>query len=201
MAKINTKLAYFSFFMFIVGIVCTVLVWDIQSKLSNKCIDTKVQNGLNFLLALSVMMVVVPIVQIVCYWGCGCKQDDLPYTGLTLVILLTLAVTSWVVYSGLKGDCDLDYGKNVVGIIGGISTGILVLYGGYKGYQAYGGKYGGKKKSGAAAIPSVPSSDPSSDLSSNPSSDPSSDFLPELGKHQEFERKSQSDILDDPSPL
>ena len=100
----NPKLATFSFFLFIAGVVLTVLTVDAQKKLSISCANSEVQNGLNFLLMLSVIMMTIPIMQLFCHWACGCPQNDLPYKGLVIFISILMIVGSSIVINGLNKD-------------------------------------------------------------------------------------------------
>ena len=100
----NPKLATFSVFLCIVGVVLTVLTVDAQQKLSTSCVNSNVQNGLNFLLMLSVGMLTIPIMQLFCHWGCECPQNDLPYKGVVIFISILMIAGSSMVISGLNKD-------------------------------------------------------------------------------------------------
>lgn len=97
----NSVLATFSFFVFLVGVILTYLTIDQQSKLPPRCTSTKVNIGLNTILMLSVMMVILPIVQIWCYWGCKCPQTNLWYKWIVVAILTLLTGAASTVISDL----------------------------------------------------------------------------------------------------
>lgn len=100
----NPKLSTFSFLLFITGAILTILTVDAQKKLSTSCANSKVQNGLNFLLMLSVIIMTIPIMQLFCHWGCGCPQKDLPYRGISIFISILMIAGSSVVINGLNTD-------------------------------------------------------------------------------------------------
>jgi hypothetical protein len=104
----NSLLAVFSFSMFMMGLILSVLTYDAQQKLSTECVNHRVQIGLNFMLMLSVMMVVLPLMQLFCHWHCGCPQYDIPYVTISMMILVVMGTTSMTVWSGLKGKCNAD---------------------------------------------------------------------------------------------
>ena len=118
----NTLLAIFSFCLFMMGLIMSVLTYDAQQKLGLKCVDHKVQVGLNLLLMLSVMMVMMPLMLLFCHWHCGCPQYDLPYIQMTIFILLSMGVTSLSVYTGLKKECAASNAKTFT-----LATAILTL--------------------------------------------------------------------------
>ena len=104
---INPKLAYFSFFIFLVGVVLTYLINLTHGNLSDKCVSNQVQTGMNILLMLSVMMAIIPLIQIACHWGCGCSQSYISYVWIIIIIISTLIISvASVVLNGLTGDCD-----------------------------------------------------------------------------------------------
>ena len=109
---INPNLAYFSFFVFLVGVVLTYLINLTHGNISDKCVSNQVQTGMNILLMLSVMMTVIPLIQIVCHWGCGCSQSYISYVWIILIIIsILIIVVASVVLNGLTGDCE-DKGVN-----------------------------------------------------------------------------------------
>jgi len=99
-------LATFSFVLFVVGMVLTYLTIDQQSKLSNQCVSTKVQTGFNIILMLSVMMMVIPLIQLGCHWGCGCPQNNLWYRWIIIIICVLFISTGGVVWNGLDNDAN-----------------------------------------------------------------------------------------------
>lgn len=125
----NPKLATFSFFLFIAGTVLTILAVDAQQKLSSSCVNSNVQNGLNFLLMLSVVMMTIPIMQLFCHWGCGCPQTDLPYKGVVIFISILMIAGSSIVINGLnknKNTCTSS-GSNTKGYAIGVLTFNVIL--------------------------------------------------------------------------
>ena len=118
----NIKLTYFSTFIFMVGIVLTVLTVDQHSKISNKCVSKTVQLGFNVLLMLSVMMMVIPLVQVFCHWGCGCPQTNLNYKWIIVSLAVLLIASSSVVLNGLNSDktCETKNAKSFM-------TGIIIV--------------------------------------------------------------------------
>lgn len=125
----NPTLATFSFFLFIAGTVLTVLTVDAQKKLSTSCINSKVQNGLNFLLMLSVIMMTVPIMQLFCHLSCRCPQEDLPYKGVVIFISILMIAGSSMVISGLNNDKNTctSSGHNTNGYAIGVITFNVIL--------------------------------------------------------------------------
>ena len=102
----NPISATFSFFLFITGAVLTVLTVDAQKKLSISCTDSNIQNGLNFLLMLSVIIMTIPIMELVCYSGCGCPQIDIPYKGIVIIVSILMIIGSSMVINGLNKNKD-----------------------------------------------------------------------------------------------
>ena len=121
----NPKLATFSFFVFMIGMILTYLTYSQHAKLSGKCVSKEVQTGMNALLVLSTMMMVIPFVQLVCHWGCDCPQNDLWYRGIVLSLAVLLLITASIVLNGLKGDCDTKSVKSFM--IGLIATGSVII--------------------------------------------------------------------------
>ena len=121
----NPKLATFSFFIFMIGMILTYLTYSQHAKLSGKCVSKEVQTGMNVLLLLSTMMMVIPFVQLVCHWGCDCPQNDLWYRGIVLSLAVLLLITASIVLNGLKGDCDTKSVKSFM--IGLIATGSVII--------------------------------------------------------------------------
>jgi hypothetical protein len=121
----NPELATFSFFMFFIGTILTVLTYSQHEKLSLKCVNKLVQGGMNTLIILSTMIMVVPIVQLVCYWGCNHPQKDLWYRGIIISISTLIIITGSVVLSGLKCDCDTKSVKDF--IISLIVAGFIII--------------------------------------------------------------------------
>ena len=121
----NPKLATFSFFVFMIGMILTYLTYSQHAKLSGKCVSKEVQTGMNVLLVLSTMMMVIPFVQLVCHWGCDCPQNDLWYRGIVLSLAVLLLITASIVLNGLKGDCDTKSVKSFM--IGLIATGSVII--------------------------------------------------------------------------
>lgn len=100
----NPKLATFSFFIFMCGIILLVLIIDAQKKLSSICVNSSVNNGLNLLLMLSVMMTCVPILQTICYSSCECDAGHLPYKPIMITISILMIVATSMVINGLNKD-------------------------------------------------------------------------------------------------
>lgn len=122
----NSKLATFSFFVFVVGMILTYLTYSQHAKLSNKCVSKQVQTGMNVLLVLSTMMMVIPLVQLACHWGCSCPQNDLWYKWIVVSICIMMVITGSIVLNGLKGDCDTKSVKDFM--IGLITTGSIIVF-------------------------------------------------------------------------
>lgn len=109
----NSLSATFSFFTFIFGVILTYLTIDQQSKISINCTSTKVQTGLNIILMLSIMMVIIPLVQLYCHYGCGQPQTDIKYEWIIISILTLLTVAGGTVWNGLDNEenCGLSSAK------------------------------------------------------------------------------------------
>lgn len=108
-----------------IGMILTYLTYSQHAKLSGKCTSKQVQTGMNVLLVLSTMMMVIPFVQLVCYRGCDCPQNDLWYRGIVVSIGLLLLVTASIVLNGLKDNCDTQSVKSIM--IGLIVTGVVII--------------------------------------------------------------------------
>ena len=103
--------ATFSFSIFVFGVIMTYLTADQQSKLPDTCNLTTVQLGLNLILMLSIMMMIIPLIQLYCNEVCGCTQTNLGigYRWIVLSILSLLIAASGTVLSGLTdASCKLD---------------------------------------------------------------------------------------------
>jgi cytochrome bd-type quinol oxidase subunit 2 len=123
----NPTLATFSFVIFVTGMILTYLTASQQAKLSDKCVSNSVQGGMNLLLMMSVMMMVIPIIQLSCHWGCGCPQPDILYKWILLILLCLMLLGSSIVLNGLKDDCDASSVKSYM--IGLISTSVIMITG------------------------------------------------------------------------
>lgn len=100
----NPKLATFSFFIFLSGLILCVLTIDVEKKLSSNCVNSSVNNGLNLLLMLSVMMTCIPILQLICYSSCECYAGHLPYKPIVITISILMIVGTSMVINGLNKD-------------------------------------------------------------------------------------------------
>lgn len=156
----NPILATFSFFLFVVGAVLTILTVDAQQKLSTSCANKNVQNGLNFLLMLCVIMMTVPIMQVFCHWGCDCPQKDLPYDWVVAIICILMIAGSSAVISGLNKDKDTckSFNSNTKGYaIGILSFSVILLFiliiFRFKAWKIFEGKSRGKSYEEVEHIP------------------------------------------------
>lgn len=100
----NSLLAVFSFFLFLAGAVLTVLTIYAQNTVPESCTNKNVHLGLNIMLMVSVIITVIPLMQVFCHWGCGCPQMDLSYKLWIIMISLVMAVGSSLVIYGLNAD-------------------------------------------------------------------------------------------------
>lgn len=100
----NPKLATFSFFIFLSGLILSVLTIDAQKKLSSTCVNSSVNNGLNLLLMLSVMMTCIPVLQLICYSSCDCDAGHLPYKLIVIAISVLMIIGTSMVINGLNKD-------------------------------------------------------------------------------------------------
>ena len=131
----NPGLAIFSFFTFFIGCTITPLAYDAQDKLPPKCINSNVQNGLTFIIMLGVFMIVVPLMQIFCYWKCSIPQNHLRYRVIMMIICVLLIIGCSVVINGInnnKSTCEAPNPKNFTIAILSISVialiGIILTY-------------------------------------------------------------------------
>ena len=123
---INRYLFIFSFFLFAAGVTLTSLTYFTYGKLSNKCVSHQVQIGMNILLMLSIIMTIVPLIQLYCHSSCKCPQENLKYKFLIIFILVLLITVSSVVLNGLTDDnCDSKEIKELM--IGLITTSSIIL--------------------------------------------------------------------------
>lgn len=115
----NIKLILFLLSIIITGVFLTRYTSFLHSKLSDVCVSKTVQYGLNSMLMLTIMMIVLPVIQLLCYWACGCPQNDLNYKVIIFILLSLLLGSASVVMKGIKSDdnCKLDIMKNYLLII------------------------------------------------------------------------------------
>ena len=102
----NPTLTFFSVSMCAIGILLAYITVRTQKTLPTKCIDKTVHFGLNFILMLSVMLMVFPLIQLICNWGCKCYQIDLPYKHILMGLLMFLCIVGFTVFSKLQNNCD-----------------------------------------------------------------------------------------------
>jgi hypothetical protein len=123
----NPKLATFSFFIFVFGLIMTYLTADQQSKISNLCVSSKVQTGFNIILMLSIMMTILPLVQLYCHWGCGHPQNDISYKWIVVTICVLLVASASTVLNGLENEpnCKLSSARSYM--IGLITSGTILF--------------------------------------------------------------------------
>jgi hypothetical protein len=124
----NSFLATFSFFVFVIGLILTYLTSSLQAKLSSVCVSKKVHTGLNIILILSIMMTVFPLVQLFCHLGCECPPYDINYKSIVLTISIILTITSSIVLSSLKNNCNTSPELKYY-MIGLLSTCVIVTIG------------------------------------------------------------------------
>jgi len=122
---INRYLFIFSFFLFAAGVTLTSLTYFTYGKLSNKCVSHQVQIGMNILLMLSIIMTIVPLIQLYCHGSCKCPQKNLPYKFVIIFLLVLIITVSSVVLNGLTDDCDSKEIKALM--IGLITTSSIIL--------------------------------------------------------------------------
>lgn len=136
----NSTLATFSFFVFVFGLIMSYLTIDQHSKLPSTCTSNKVQTGFNIILMLSLMMVIIPIVQLFCHWGCGCPQTNLWYRWIVVGILSLMIAAGSTVLSGLSDSkCSLASAKSFMGSLVGVSVTLIVIILVFTGWQTYKG--------------------------------------------------------------
>ena len=123
---INQKLTIFSFVIFIIGFCLTYSISYIHAGISDKCVSNQVQLGMNILLILSIMMMIIPLIQLYCHWGCNCPQNDISYKWIIMFISLLILVVSSIVLNGLTDNCDQ---KEVKYLMGGLisSSSIIII--------------------------------------------------------------------------
>jgi hypothetical protein len=121
----NPTLATFSVFIFTIGMILTYLTSSKHAKLPNTCVSKQVHTGFNIILMLSIMMMIIPIVQLYCHWGCGCPQNDISYKWIIVIITFLLTISASVVLNGLKDKCDTSSVKSYM--IGLIVTGVILI--------------------------------------------------------------------------
>lgn len=127
----NSNLAVFSFVVFVFGLILTYLTVDQQTKISNQCVSKNVQTGLNLILMLSLMMTIIPLIQLFCHWNCGHPQNDPPigYRSIVIGLCVLLATAGGFVWNGLDNEPNcklgsaLSYMKSLV-----LSTSFLAAF-------------------------------------------------------------------------
>jgi hypothetical protein len=122
---INRYLFIFSFFLFAAGVTLTSSTFYTYGKLSNKCVSHQVQIGMNILLMLSIIMTIVPLIQLYCHSSCKCPQENLKYKFVIIFLLVLIITVSSVVLNGLTDDCDSKEIKTLM--IGLITTSSIIL--------------------------------------------------------------------------
>ena len=123
---INRYLFIFSFFLFATGATLTSLTYFTYGKLSNKCVSHQVQIGMNILLMLSIIMTIVPLIQLYCHSSCKCPQGNLKYKFVIIFLLVLIITVSSVVLNGLTND-DCDSKEIKALMIGLITTSSIIL--------------------------------------------------------------------------
>ena len=123
---INRYLFIFSFFLFAVGVTLTYFTYSTYGKLSNKCVSHQVQIGMNILLMLSIIMTIVPLIQLYCHSSCKCPQGNLKYKFVIIFLLVLIITVSSVVLNGLTND-DCDSKEIKALMIGLITTSSVIL--------------------------------------------------------------------------
>lgn len=118
-----TKFIVFLIFTFIIGFVLTYLTSSQYGKLPNTCVSKQVQLGLNIILMLSIMIMVIPIVQLYCHLYCIQNEDSYKWIIVTISFLLVTAAS--VVLNGLKDKCNTSSLKSYM--IGLIVSGIILI--------------------------------------------------------------------------
>jgi hypothetical protein len=120
---ILATLATLSFF------ILSYLTIDQQIKLDSKCVDMKVQNGLNVILMLFIMMTIIPFIQLACHSVCGRPQTYLSYKFIVIVILILITSAGATAWSGLDNDknCNTSSVKKYIKTLVITSSILLVL--------------------------------------------------------------------------
>jgi hypothetical protein len=111
---INSTLIIFYFLLFFFSICVVVLTLNTQKKLSLKCTDSNVQNGLNFILMVSVSLMILPLLRVFCHWKCECPQNDIPYKVIMIIICILMIIASSTIINGInknKKTCDTESTK------------------------------------------------------------------------------------------
>ena len=123
----NPTLAVFSTILLIIGVILSYMVIDKQTKLSSSCVSKNVQIGFSILMMLSLMMAFIPILQLFCYWYCGCPQNHISYKWIIVGISVLMIVIASMVLNGLEQEpnCNLKSAKDLM--IGLIAVGSLII--------------------------------------------------------------------------
>lgn len=105
--QLNKKLT-FSIVLFIIGIILCILSVNAQNSLDPECVSSKVHIGLNIILSISIMLMILPLAQLMCFKSCGCTGDDLNYKFISLGLLVIIGITGAVIWNGIETDTGCD---------------------------------------------------------------------------------------------
>lgn len=122
----NPKLAIFSLFIFLFGMIMTYLTIDQQTKLSNLCVSSNVQTGFNIMLMLSIMMMIIPLIQLYCHLGCGHPQNDISYKWIIVIICLLIVVLASIILKGIDNEPNCKLSSARTFMIGLITSGVIL---------------------------------------------------------------------------
>ena len=144
--NISTMVLYVSF---LTGIVVCYYTLEQQSKLPETC-TLKVQLSLNIILMLSVMLILLPLMQIYCQYICKCEDTNLAYNGVIVIILMSLIVIGINILSSLQQPgCNVGSVKSYIKGIIISNTVLIIIIASMVGYTKYVGNL-------SISIPSLP---------------------------------------------
>jgi len=121
----------FSLLLFTIGLILISITTNALNNLNSKCVSSNVLAGLNLILSIGIMLIVLPIVQLICYGKCGCSHSDLGYSNILIFLFITLTFLGIIVLAGINdSNCDDPTTKNsmiAITILGGLITGGLIF--------------------------------------------------------------------------
>jgi hypothetical protein len=104
----NPNLVVFLTITFLLGFILLLTTINARSKLGDKCAKGNVNNTLNFILMLSVMLIILPFTQFICTNLCECgSQENVVYETILGCIGLVLAVCGGIIWQEAK-KCSAD---------------------------------------------------------------------------------------------
>ena len=99
----DPNLVVFLTVTFVLGFILILTTVNARKKLGEKCAKGNVNNTLNFILMLSVMLIILPFTQVICINVCDCDtQSNLWYKSIIGCIGIVLAICGGIIWQEAK---------------------------------------------------------------------------------------------------